>query len=469
MSRHNTSSSLQSCRLWLEPDRETPMFKRLCWERVHVPLQDVLLRGIHPVSGQEGNRLLPERVLDAVNGEKARIPALEQFGHSSEISVMLFSRQGWNRPAGLERVLREIGDGLRFVPGGLTYLELLDAARMALRGRWSHSLAREMVVTAFPGFQEMRHYLKAKDGAVKLSGYNDMDSLDLARILSLDDFQEWDSLVVSRAFPVRNFRNETFLDEITDETGLLRLAPEIRHVTLTETAGGPGRTPVVWHVCREGNCWRFRPDLGEHAGAARGAALEFAGRWRTGGGRLCFTSSTEMLVDMVESGAVTPSFPALERGVSGLGPVARVAVESSCVRAFRIGKHPRSNASAERLREVLRDGGAAVSGTKEVLVEKLAALAADKYLERLPEMDGFFRENRFVRMAGIPENTENLALLSDLGPLGNLVLAMYAARHLRGDAVLDVSHVNDTFSDAELALALVTGKTSPKGAFLRAP
>ncbi len=86
-----------------------------------------------------------------------------------------------------------------------------------------------------------------------------------------------------------------------------------------------------------------------------------------------------------------------------------------------------------------------------------------------PELPAALESRGLTAPLDLPENTENLALLSDLGPLGNLVLTMYAARHLRGDAVLDVTHVNDTFSDAELALALVTGRTSPKGAFLRAP
>ncbi|HOC67511.1 MAG TPA: hypothetical protein PKO23_01765, partial [Candidatus Hydrogenedentes bacterium] len=57
--------------------------------------------------------------------------------------------------------------------------------------------------------------------------------------------------------------------------------------------------------------------------------------------------------------------------------------------------------------------------------------------------------------------------LEDLTNLRNLVLTMYAVKHLRGDAILEVSHQNDTYTEEELALALITGKVELTGAFLR--
>lgn len=64
-------------------------------------------------------------------------------------------------------------------------------------------------------------------------------------------------------------------------------------------------------------------------------------------------------------------------------------------------------------------------------------------------------------------NSAELSVLDDLAYLKNLVLTMYAVKHLRGDAILEAAHSNDTFSEEELALALVTGKVSLQGAFLR--
>ncbi len=467
MNTTKSPTTLQTVRLWLEPDRDVPLFKRLRWERVDVPLRDVLLQGIHPVSGLEGSRLLSEKLLDAVNADTVRIPELEKFGHSGELNISLFVVHGWNRPAGIDRVLREVGDGLRFVTGDLTYLQLLEAARSELKRCWSHSMVREMAMVAFPMFQDLRRFLKTKDKSLKLSSYEDLDRHNLDRVLSLEDFLEWDGLIVSKAFPVRNFRRDDFLSAVTDNTGRLRLSPEIRHVTLTGTTHKPTLKPLIWHVFREGNSWRFRPDLGDCDVTHRAAVLDFANRWRTGGGKLCFTTSLEKIEEMVDTGAVTPSFPALDQGLSTCGPTARASVEVSRVRTFKLGKHPKANASGERLRDLLRDFGVSVTGSKDALVQKLAALAAERYRDRLPDLDQFFRENRFVRMKGIPENAEELPLLREMGAVGNLVMTMYALKHLRGDAVLDVSHINDTFSEEELALALVTGKTSFQGAFLR--
>ena len=467
MNTTKPSTHLQTIRLWLEPDRDIPMFQHLRWEKVDVPLRDVLLHGIHPVSGLEASRSLSEKLLDSVNADAVRIPELEKFGHSTELNISFFVIHGWNRPAGIERVLREVGDSLRFVPEDLTYLQLLEAARAELRRRWSHSMAREISMVAFPMFADLRRFLKSKDKTLKLSSYDDLDRHNLHQILSLEDFLEWDGLIVSRAFPVRNFRKNDILKGFTDEVGRLRFASETRLITLTGTTHKPTLKPLIWHLTREGNSWRFRPDLGDCDAYHRAAVVDFANRWRTGEGTLCFTTSLEKIEEMVESGAVTPSFPALDQGVSAFGPTARASVEASRVRAFKIGKHLKTNASGERLRDLLREFGVSVTGSKDALVQKLVALAAERYQDRLPELDHFFAEHRFVRMKGVPENAEEFPLLREMGPLGRLVLTMFITKHLRGDAILDVGHENDTFTEAELALALLSGKTTLQGAFLK--
>jgi len=70
-------------------------------------------------------------------------------------------------------------------------------------------------------------------------------------------------------------------------------------------------------------------------------------------------------------------------------------------------------------------------------------------------------------MRAAPKNTVELPLLKDLTNLRNLVLTMYAVKHLRGDTLLEASHQNDAYTDEALAHALITGKTDLVGAFLR--
>jgi hypothetical protein len=82
-------------------------------------------------------------------------------------------------------------------------------------------------------------------------------------------------------------------------------------------------------------------------------------------------------------------------------------------------------------------------------------------------MDRFFSRHRFVRMQSVPSNQAELPLLEDLGYLRNLVLTMYAVKHMRGDAILEASHENNAYTEDELAHALLTGKLSLQGAFLR--
>lgn len=348
----------------------------------------------------------------------------------------------------------------------LSYVELLEIAKVILSKQWTHANVREMARAAYPGFQELRQFLKSKDKRIKLSSYEDIDQYDLATVLTLDDFAQRDSLIISHAIPVLNFRKSSMLGKMTDGQGRLRLVPEIRHVTLTETPINPDYVHTVWHVEREGSMWRFRPDIGD-AVNKRKHAQEFAARWRTDDGRMCFTTSTEKLIEMVECKAVEPSFPSLNYNSAQEGPTSGAVVDSSHVKAFHIGRYARAGTTGDQLKDILHQYGVSMTGNKDQLLQKLAALAAKKYQERQPELDRFFSRCRFVRMQSAPSNASELPLLEDLSYLRNLVLTMYAVKHLRGDAILEASHCNDTYSEAELALALVTGKVGLSGAFLR--
>jgi len=455
--------TLQTFKLWLEPDRDFPQFRRLRWATVSVSIQDVLLNGIHPWSGPDKHSTLCEAVLRIVNEESVRIQELVQFGYCADVSVL--SGYAWEKPSRFERVLEAIR-GQTYCVDDLSYIELLNIAKTMLRSQWMHSHVREMARAAHPGFQELRQFLKSKNKQIKLSSYEDVDQYDLAEVLTLDDFEQRDNLIISHAIPTLNFRKASFLSKVTDDQGRLRLVPGIRHVTLTETPLKPDHVHTVWHVVREGSMWRFRPDIAD-AKAKRVHIQEFAAQWRTDEGRLCFTTTTERLVEMVESKVVEPSFPSLNYNSAEQAPTAGAVVDSSHVKAFHIGRYARAGTTGDQLKDILHQYEVSMTGNKEQLLKKLATLTSIKYRERLPEMDRFFARHRFVRMQSAPSSVAELPLLDDLAYLRNLVLTMYAVKHMRGDAILEASHQNNTYTEEELAHALLSGKVSLTGAFLR--
>ena len=84
------------------------------------------------------------------------------------------------------------------------------------------------------------------------------------------------------------------------------------------------------------------------------------------------------------------------------------------------------------------------------------------------ELDGCFSKRRFIRIASTPPKAQDFPVVETLGPdMGNLVLSMYILKHLRGNAILDPTHENDSYTPNQLALALLNKKTAMSGGFLR--
>ena len=137
------------------------------------------------------------------------------------------------------------------------------------------------------------------------------------------------------------------------------------------------------------------------------------------------------------------------------------------VPAYFIGGFYDRKSNGDTLKDVLREYGVSMTGNKAKLLQKLAALAARQYSERRSKMDAFFSEHRFVRINATPPRSERLPLLEDEPLLRNLLLTMYAMKHLRGNAILDVAHDNNTYTEEQLAHALLLGKVGFSGAFLR--
>ncbi len=460
-------STLKTFRFWLEPDRQFAQFKRLAWELVEVSIRDVLTGGVHPWStnsnGTDVHPSLVDAFVEQLNVPAAKVAELASFGYGHDVTA----QQGYyyDKKTRFERTLEYIQKDVCFVEG-LTYLQLLDIAKRRLRESWNHRMVRTLAEQACPGFQELRRFLKARDRTMKLSGYGDIDKYDLGQVLTLDDFEGRENLLIAEAIPSLNFRKAALLGQVTDGQGRLRLIPDIRKVTLTMIPEGSDYVHLIWHVEREGEtCW-LRPDIGS-SGAKRRKAREFAEYWREDKGRLCFGTSLKRLSEMVEQREAVPSFPTLSYAHESRGPAATADVPENRVPAFFIGGFYGHRNNGDTLKDVLREYGVSMTGNKAKLLQKLAKLAAREYAERRSEMDAFFTENRFVRINTMPANSELLPLLEDTPLLCNLLLTMYAMKHLRGSAILDVAHDNNTYTEEQLALALMAGKVGFAGAFLR--
>jgi hypothetical protein len=438
----------------------------LQWKLVDVPIADVLLRGVHPWMGPNHHATLPVSFAQRVNAETAKISDLMSMGHCYDI--LTDYGRGWKEPCQFQRTLKSIQEDVYFVDD-LTYMELLDIAKQRLRDRWSHAVARTLAGNAYGNFQALRRFLKAKDPSIKLSSYEDVDSYNLGKVLCLDDFNHHDRLLIAEGIPTQNFRRTSVLTTFTDERGRLRLVPEIRQVSLSVVTKSPdpqiSGTQVQWHATCSGKSLTFHPDLGSSL-AKRQAAAEFARRWRTDSGALVFQTTLDRLAEIIERGEGRPSFPSLNYASKDYTPTAMVEVQSSRVQAFYIGGYPVSRCSGDILREVLREYGVSMTGNKDDLVGKLAKLAAERYAQALPKLDRFFGARQFFRIAASPPATVELPVLEEVRYLRNLLLTMFALRHLRGNAVLDASHENATYTVEELAHALLTGRVALTGAFL---
>jgi len=223
---------------------------------------------------------------------------------------------------------------------------------------------------------------------------------------------------------------------------------------------------VIWHIERNGETCSFRPDIGKSNGK-RNKAREFARKWRTDDGRLCFTAPIKRFVQMVEEKAGVPSFPTLSYTYDNAGPTATAEVEASRIQAFHIGQFLGHRNANEDLKQILREYGVSMTGNKDTLLRKLAKLAVEQYIEKKPALDAFFAKQRFLRISSVPSRITDLPILEEVSYLRNLLLAMYAVKHLRGNAVLDAQHENNSYTEEQLAHALLVGKVGFSGSFLR--
>ena len=454
---------MKTLRLFLQPDNTFPSFKRLGWEFVEVSLEDVLEKGIHPWSENNGQHLLVRRFLAELNASDAKVPGLQEYTHDLDAPSTVYQ---YRNISPFESLLNQVNQRMVFVKD-LTQAQLLDMAWNYLHEHWCDTLAKQLLRSASPGFDRMRAFLKQKDKRLKLTGYASLDFYDLSESLSPKDFQNKEHLILREVFPTLNFRKADWLGSVTGDGGRLRLAEKIHNLTINQKECS-GYGDLVWNVTRQGNGWRFRPHV-ESSPAKRSVAREFAKRWRLDDGELCFNTSLERLKKMTaREHELAVSFPNLN--YTGLASEARsmAHVRGPQLPAWRVGQLPSSAWTAADLKALLQEQGCRLSGNKDALVDRLAEHAASLYGEHMNELDGYFSERRFIRIGAAPPKVHQFPVVENLGPdMGNLVLSMYILKHLRGNAILDPSHENVSYTAQQLAIALVNNKTALSGAFLK--
>ena len=453
---------MNTLKLWLEPDKDIPEFARLKWTTIDVPFRDVLMNGIHPYDIPNAHPSAAESIIRKMNDGSNKIVDLESAGYSLDLSMVQgFSHQGISRT---EQTLNQIESNICFTDS-LSYLELMGIAERRLKKRWNNLTVRELAKRAHFGFPALRQFLKSKDKSLKLSGYSDLERYDLSKVLSLDDFRGHDRLLLNDSIPTLNFRRMSSLDRITDDHGRLKLTSEITEFTLTQINSGDVFNGLVWRCYRKGDMVALHPNL-EGVRQNRDEARKFARQWRTNDGRMCFETSLDKVVDIVERGYAVATFPSLDYTARRPLQKATVVHRRERVDAYTIGSVLPRQVTVEWLRGILKYYGVPMTGNKKVLFEKLAKLASDEYKKHMPELDSYFSKHRFIIASHKQHRLHPFEVLGDVTHLQNMLLTMYAMRHLRGNAILEASHENDTYGVEDLATALLESKVELNGMFL---
>jgi hypothetical protein len=456
---------METFKLLFKDDPNIPEFKQLAWETVDVDVQDVIERGIHPYSDKNANRTLTERFVQLLNSDQFKIKRLAELEHCYDIGSC-HRDYYYTEYDQFTELLRRVSETLRFVED-INYQRLLKLAKQQLRRKWNHALAKELAQQVHVNFNDLRSFIKSKQQNVKLSSYGDLEHYDLADVLSPKDFDTEDEILIRQVLPVTNFRTTAFLDRITDDRGLLKLADSITDFVLLPNHQAPdyGYQHLSYNGRRKGGQIILIPNL-NHDPALRHAAQSIAEKWRIDQGRYCFTTNMIGLCQMLQTGQFHIGFPRLSYTHKQEPGASSATVHKERIESYSIGGYLTTRNSSDQIKAVLRNRNISMTGNKDQLLEKLAKLATAQYKKHKAEMTQYFKRNRFIKAdTGYGHIHRKFPILDDID-LHNMLLTMFAIRHLRGNTILDAAYENDTYDVLSLARALVKGEVALSGCFL---
>lgn len=461
---------IQNFKLWVEPDRELPALKRLAFSRVDVRMEDVFLRGIHPHSvvcgdGRYDHTGMVETILACLNEPGTYPVELKAHGLGHEVSAPGYAFYGSDISSeSVQRLLQHLAETLYFVED-LSYDALLQMAIERVRKLWSAAIAREMLGSVARDFACMREMLKAKNPDIKLAGYADLDGVDVSQLLSVDDFLTEDHLLLSKGIETLNFRRVDALKAFTDEKGRLRAADRIGLCQMTWNEGNCGTPLLSFRCVVDGLRIHWFPNMTDHP-KQRETARELARTWGKASGRYCFTTDIPTLERMLDATRLRIGFPDLSyRGRDKAESEASAQVRQKCIKTFDAPFQVKAKSSNEAIKDLLRRFDRKLTGRKEDLVQRLAELLAEQYAMKKPELDAFFGDHRFIRLAHDRAEANTLPVLQD-DPLAGHLLTMYCLRHMRGNVVLESLYENSAVGTMDLAEAILEGRVRLTGCFV---
>jgi len=366
---------MRTFRLWFEP-ADIPDFKKLCWKIIDVSLVDVLKNGIHPWQGKEHYCSLGEKFTQILNKEEFKPVELIEFIYCSDISSSAH-RHYYSDKSQFEEILERISENVYFVDK-LTYLELLEIAKRVLREKWSHQIAYSLLKNICDSFDSIRSFLKKKSPKIKLSGYSDIDSYNLAKILSLDDFSGEDSIIISEVMGTYSFRSVEFLKQVTDVEGRLKLVESISHFQMIAYGDSElGFGSVLYNCTRNGEKVRFIPEIPTDK-KIRELAINISEKYKSDNGHYCFDANINQVENMLE-GKYSINFSSLNYINKNNGRSSFGKVNPSKIEVYSVGRVVSYRSCNETIKEILKNHGMSMTGRKEELFDKLASLASVVY------------------------------------------------------------------------------------------
>jgi len=459
--------TMKAFKLWMEPDQALPEFKRLRFAETDVSVQDIITRGIHPESMihdfyTNESCGLNVRIMDVLNEKDMKIPGIMEFGYCTDISVVpsyYYRRDDFTVNA------EKISENICFTES-LDYSELITIAKRRLTDTWSHKVAVNLAKRIYHEFNHLRDFLKKKDKNIKLSGYKDLDKYQIHTIVSLQDFDGHDKAIISCGIPNPNFRKTAFIRRITTPGGYLSLTDGFDQFSIIVSEGDDEcKFELTCRCRRDGDMITIMPDAGDDKRKRR-MALEFAQRWSVTG-TFCFTVSLDIIAEMIETPGLQISFKGIRYKGSNDCQIPEIKVNGSRVERYAVGRYPTFQSTNEKIKGILQAYGVSMTGKKEALIEKIAKLSVFLYSEFNDTLNEYFTTRKYIKIPRLEKDREkSFPLLGNLD-LGQMVLAMYIVRHLRGNVILDSTHVNDTYELIDLARALICSKIEVNGVFVR--
>ena len=457
---------MQTFKLWFEDDPDVPGFKILTYENVEIGIKDVIEKGIHPWSYRNANRTLIEKIISLINSDELKISELTELNYCEDVNNYNsgYYYSGYDQ---FEDLLKRISQNIRFVEN-ISFLELIKLAKNQLGERWNHEIAKKLANQAYYGFNQIRSFIKSKNKKIKLASYDDLDKYDLGEILKLQDFENNDKLIISEGLPATNFRSIDFIDKVTDSRGLVKLTDRIDQFELqpVESSMPNSYAKLIYNGHWKDDIIMLTPILNDDP-EMRFKARFIAEKWRQNQGRYCFTIDIQRLSEMLENDQFKISFPRLDYKNKREPAQSTAAIQNNEIPKYSIGGYPTFRCSGDTIKEILRNHGVSMTGTKDKLIEKLAKLAVNLYQKHKPEISRYFTHYHFIKIPPKHNQTnQHFPILQELD-LRNLILTMYIIRHLRANTILNSEHENNTFDLNPLAQSLIKEEISLSSQFLQ--